>query len=132
MTENEILQGALKKVEAQQENFGFMDRFNVDEHWAVRKALEEIPRYRDLGTVDELTEMQVQYNHLLHEVKKYRAIGTVEEFRILKEKAEPKKPISIDGWGEYWKCPTCGKYAVDNLGCKYKYCRECGTKFDWS
>ena len=66
------------------------------------------------------------------ELLAYRAIGTVEEFKALKEKAEPKKAISIDGWGEYWKCPTCGKYVVDNWGCKYKYCRECGTKFDWS
>lgn len=66
------------------------------------------------------------------ELLAYRAIGTIEEFKALKEKAEPKKPISIDVWGEYWKCPTCGKYVVDNWGCKYKYCRECGTKFDWS
>lgn len=69
---------------------------------------------------------------LLSEIQAYQAIGTIEEFKALKEKAEGKKPISIDGWGEYWKCPTCGKYVVDNLGCKYKYCRECGTKFDWS
>lgn len=55
------------------------------------QALEEIPRYRDLGTVDELAEMQVQYYHLLHEIKQYHAIGTVEELQALKEKAEPKK-----------------------------------------
>lgn len=67
----------------------------------------------------------------LEEIQAYRAIGTIEELQALKEKAEPKKPISIDVWGEYWKCPTCGKYVVDNWGCKYKYCRECGTKFDW-
>ena len=47
------------------------------------------------------------------------------------EKQIPKKPIEIDAWGEYYKCPICEKYAVDNLGCKYKFCRECGQKFDW-
>ena len=47
------------------------------------------------------------------------------------EKQIPKKPIELDKWGEYYECPICNKYAVDNLGCKYKFCRECGQKFDW-
>lgn len=47
------------------------------------------------------------------------------------EKQMPKKPIEIDKWGEYYKCPICDKYAVDNFGCKYKFCRECGQKLDW-
>lgn len=47
------------------------------------------------------------------------------------EKQIPKKPIEIDIWGEYYECPICNKYAVDNLGCKYKFCRECGQKIDW-
>ena len=67
----------------------------------------------------------------LEELKQYRAIGTVEEFKALKEKSVAKKPIELDQWGEYWKCPTCGKYAVNDLGCKYKYCPNCGTEFDW-
>ena len=48
------------------------------------------------------------------------------------EKQIPKKPIEIDTYGEYYKCPICNKYAVDNFGCNYKFCRECGQKFDWS
>lgn len=45
MTESEAIESALKKVEAQQDNFGFMDRFDVPEHWAVREALEkQIPK----------------------------------------------------------------------------------------
>lgn len=47
------------------------------------------------------------------------------------EKQIPKKPIELDKWGEYYECPICNKYAVDNLGCKYKFCRECGQKLDW-
>lgn len=42
MTEQEAIKSALQKVEAQQENLGgFMDRFDIPEHWAVRKALEK-------------------------------------------------------------------------------------------
>lgn len=48
------------------------------------------------------------------------------------EKQIPKKPIEIDTYGEYYKCPICNKYAVDNFGCNYKFCRECGQKLDWS
>ena len=46
MTENEAIKSALKKVEAQQDNLGgFMDRFDIPEHWAVRNALEkQIPK----------------------------------------------------------------------------------------
>lgn len=45
MTVTETIKSALAKVEAQQDNFGRMDRFNVVEHWEVRKALEkQIPR----------------------------------------------------------------------------------------
>lgn len=47
------------------------------------------------------------------------------------EKQIPKKPIKLDDWGEYYKCPICDKYAVDNLGCKHKFCRECGQRIDW-
>ena len=67
----------------------------------------------------------------LEEIQQYRAIGTIEEFKDLKEKSEPKKPIELDNWGEYWKCPTCDNYVVDNLGCRYKFCPNCGTKIDW-
>ena len=48
------------------------------------------------------------------------------------EKQISKKPIKIDKWGEYYECPVCDKYAVDNFGCKYKFCRECGQKLDWT
>lgn len=42
------IKSALKKVESQQKNFGFMDRFDVPEHWVVRKALEkQIPKKPD-------------------------------------------------------------------------------------
>ena len=48
------------------------------------------------------------------------------------EKQIPKKPIENDTYGEYYKCPICNKYIVDNFGCGYKFCRECGQAIDWS
>ena len=42
MDEQKAIESALKKVEAQQENLGgFMDRFDISEHWAVRHVLEK-------------------------------------------------------------------------------------------
>lgn len=56
MTENEALKSALEKVKAQKVNFGFMERFDVDENWEVMKALEEIQQYRAIGTVEEIQQ----------------------------------------------------------------------------
>lgn len=45
MTENEAIESALEKVKAQKVDFGFMERFNVDENWEVMNALEkQIPK----------------------------------------------------------------------------------------
>lgn len=41
MSDIEIIESALSKLKYQKENFGFMDRFTVDENWVVRKVLEE-------------------------------------------------------------------------------------------
>lgn len=74
----------------------------------------------------------------LEEIQKYRAIGTVEEFKALKEKSEPKKPdYEGDGcWDGHvvidtWICPNCGKsYEVDYDD--YDYCPNCGQHIDHS
>ena len=46
MTENiKDIESALQKVKDQKENFGFMERFTVDENWEVTKALDkQIPK----------------------------------------------------------------------------------------
>ena len=41
MTKDEAIKSALDKVKSQKEFFGFMDRFNVDENWAVMQALKK-------------------------------------------------------------------------------------------
>lgn len=40
MADRKSVEGALNKIKAQQENFGFMDRLSVPEHWAAREVLE--------------------------------------------------------------------------------------------
>lgn len=41
MTNNEALETALAKLEAQEINFGFLERFNVDENWEATKAIKK-------------------------------------------------------------------------------------------
>ena len=77
--------------------------------------------------LDRLHQKILNNDSLMKEVTEGEFLALAEA----KEKQMPKKPIKIDTWGEYYKCPICDKYAVDNFGCKYKFCRECGQKFDW-
>lgn len=80
-------------------------------------------------------EMAIQ---ALEEVQKYRKIGTVEECRESVEKQTAKKPdYEGDGFSDgqlvydTWICHCCGKhYEVD---CdRYYYCPNCGQHIDWS
>lgn len=75
----------------------------------------------------------------LEEIQKYRAIGTVEECREAVEKEKAKKP-DFEGDGcdkagniiyDTWICPCCNKrYEVDYDD--YDFCPNCGQKIDWS
>ena len=78
------------------------------------------------------TSTQFLYGTHADKLAKYEAIGTIEEFKALKEKAEVKKPIPLDKWGEYHERPVCGKSAQNSYGCNYLYCPNCGCKYDWS
>lgn len=75
----------------------------------------------------------------LEEVQKYRKIGTVEECRESVEKQIAKKPTLIDYkkytnfvdnadflQDAYW-CPNCKR--VVRRG---SFCRDCGQHIDWS
>lgn len=70
----------------------------------------------------------------LEEVQKYREIGTVEECRESREKRSPEKCI-IDSCPDHthYKCPSCGqielsiyKHGFPRLGRITKYCENCG------
>ena len=71
----------------------------------------------------------------LEEVQKYRQIGTVEECREAVEKQKSKSPnLEGDGYDEdgemiydTWICPSCGEdYEVDYDD--YDFCPNCGQR----
>lgn len=74
----------------------------------------------------------------LEEIQKYREIGTVEECRVAVEKHIPKRPdIEGDGYADghlvydTWICPNCNKhYEIDYDN--YEYCHNCGQHIDRS
>lgn len=61
----------------------------------------------------------------LIEIKKYREVGTLEECRENKDKQEPKKVTDLHV--DAFTCPSCG-YEDTTLDYKQvpKYCRNCG------
>ena len=70
----------------------------------------------------------------LEEIQKYREIGTVEECREAREKQIPKECI-VDSCPDHthYKCPLCGqielsiyKHGFPRLGRITKYCENCG------
>lgn len=74
----------------------------------------------------------------IKEIQKYREIGTVEEFREAKGKQEAKKPdYEGDGYADgnmvydTWICPCCGeRYEIDYE--EYEHCPKCGQSIEWS
>ena len=122
------------------------------------KALEEIQRYRAIGTVGRFQQLTKQFKpHVTDktscphrgcnkcdmyrkENEKYHEIGTVEECREARERHRAKKPNITAGKTEEDKlacCPIC----EGNLDWTYngfwrkgnpKYCSNCGQSIDWS
>ena len=107
------------------------------------KALEEVQKYRAIGTPEEL-KTTMQYVRLdkahrtvgraIEECAKYEEIGTPEECRAAMEKQTAKKVKSIsqvkDGdsyVGLIGRCPCCGDILEEDT----VYC-DCGQRLDWS
>lgn len=81
----------------------------------------------------------------LNEIQKYRSIGTVEECREARERQMAKKPIKqkceltddeveqlVDlGFQgrDVLRCPCCNEFIVIK---DLKYCMDCGQKLHWS
>lgn len=131
MTENEAI-SYFRMATDEAGNEEFSDLYKEMCSMAIQ-ALEEIPRYRDLGTVDELAEEQAQYHYLSTKIKKYEAIGNIEECRTAVERMKPKKvKDKICDYGDYFGiCPVCDRGVANQFGTPYKYCPKCGTKMDW-
>lgn len=120
----------------------------------VISALKEIEQFREIGTIDELKELDYlrkryedeTYDYCgeygteecgckfeLHRFKKYEEIGTVDECRIAREKMKPKKPTHIDYDYGYFECPSCGELIYDSSGefITHHFCLNCGQAILW-
>ena len=160
MTENEMLKIALHclGVQAEQEVCEECDIYGnchtdcKDVAAVAIKALKEIQRYREIGSVGEIKQaigvLSLSENDIIktfHELNEYHKIGTVKECREAREKQKPKAPKDelkinpvIDCNGAYVDadttvyllCPNCGEMVGidENVD---KFCRECGQAIDW-
>lgn len=74
----------------------------------------------------------------LEEVQKYRQIGTVEEFREAVEKQKAKEivcendSVFSNGFSHYriGRCPMCDRYYNSND--EVNYCSKCGQAIQWN
>lgn len=103
------------------------------------EAIEFMKRYLD---ADCYTDKCVNAHNIainaLEEIQKYRAIGTVEECRAAMEKQTARKGIrekikkGYNRGMHHYYCPVC--YEKGDLRNKYNvgsYCSDCGQKLDW-
>lgn len=131
----------------------FLESFTLDRiRYAAGKRVDE-ERFNYFTDVLKTAIVAIE------EIQRYRSIGTVEECREAVERQRAKKPILCmnevsgmfvdyaDGHGEYktqmnnwWRCPCCNevvgqgvivhKHIHDQR--KKKYCDNCGQAIDWS
>lgn len=137
MTEQE----AIKWQEAFRKTYNGMPEEADEACDMAMSALEEIQRYRALGTVQELERMKengafiglefFQVAARFEKLKEYQALGTPEELREEREKQVPKKP-KFYAYNFY--CSKCGNL-VGNKEFEWQrfmYCDHCGQAIDWS
>lgn len=119
-----------------------VDRAEYDAFGMAIDALEEIQKYRDIGTVEkfrELKESSLSVFELIimwakiQKSKEYEAIGTVEECREAMEKQTPKE-VRYIGMNQsigtkIGSCPMCDGRPLRK--CDFEYCPDCGQKLDW-
>lgn len=67
----------------------------------------------------------------LEEIQRYREIGSVKECRETVEKQKAKKPIDYDEDLGYFKCPSCGCCIMADEFSDHKYCLNCGQAISW-
>lgn len=97
----------------------------------AKQALEEIQRYRGIGTVEEIKTVKKYIelkkrcgtpSNTIDLCAEYAAIGTVEECREAVEKQKPKVGIVTAGKSYPIMCPSCGH----KMDLAYHYCVFCG------
>ena len=88
--------------------------------------LEELQRYRELGTVEDIQEHIQQSQEEFDMLMKYLKIGTVEECREAIEKQDEMqvKPANATTFPYKGICPVCG----NRILLSENYCSKCGQK----
>lgn len=113
-------------------------------------ALEEVQKYRKIGTLEELKEVS-KYLRLVKKhgtvgkaieaCAEYEEIGSVEECREAIKKQKPERPrCTCNSTGilvrkKYYACSRCGNQVLEkrmNERQNTNYCWDCGQKLDWS
>ena len=118
------------------------------------QALEEVEQYRTIAEVIKDFE-NVEKETLalaLEELKKYRALGTVEELKEAREKQIAKKVITPPcnacdkelcdcecehfavTYRDDYRCPNCDSNRVymQEYELRFDCCPNCGQRLDWS
>lgn len=97
----------------------------------AKQALEEIQRYRGIGTVEEIKTVKKYIelkkrcgtpSNTIDLCAEYAAIGTVEECREAVEKQKAKVGIVTAGKSYPIMCPSCGH----KMEFAYHHCIFCG------
>ena len=92
---------------------------------------KERAEYSLAGYVKEKEVLEMAIS-ALEEVQKYREIGTVEECREAVEKQKAKRPKNINYNYSYFKCPNCGEAIYSTDFGSHRYCLNCGQAIDWT
>lgn len=111
------------------------------------KAIGVIKRLVGISLFERIVRAVNMAIKALEEIQKYREIGTVEECREARERQRGKKPLIKSkkakiqtGDYVYVKCPCCGEDIFscfhympwNNSQKSHKHCENCGQAIDWS
>lgn len=106
------------------------------------EAIEFMKRYLDAECyTDKCVNAHIIAINALEDVQKYRAIGTPEECRAAAVKQTAKKPIfnhNLSDTLSIFHCECGNKIKVShdigimNNNNAPNYCSKCGCRFDWS
>ena len=143
MTENEVINGfKMDNVLLGDNEKGTVERNNL-----AIKALEEIQKYREIGTPQgfkDAIQSSIDNYNLMKEYKaklqEYEEIGTIEQCHFAVERMKPKKPnieprrivdcVGIPHDFNVKICPACGQQ-LEKVRFR-KYPCECGQAIDLS
>lgn len=83
--------------------------------------------------VNATADAQMMAISVLEEIQRYREIGTVDECKKARRKQIPVKPLKhpYAKGSMYRICGACGKTS-DLTHNRHYYCYNCGTRVDWS